>query len=685
MTSRSRTYWILGTIIGLGLLFRIAYFVELSHDGASFVPVQDAEYHDYWARGIAEGRWTLPEGYNNPEIRTTPYFRPPGYPWFLSGIYRLFGSRVTAAVAVQMLLGLLNVWLSFLVARRWVGEIPALVTAFFMSTYSTLMILESDLLDPTLHITVLLLLALLLEAIPRRQLSASFLAGVTAGAAILVRANTLLFIPVAAGWIAWSTRKGGRTAGSIGLFLVAVVLIVSPVTLRNYIAGDDLVLVSSNAGLMLNMGNSDSATGLTQTESLNNIQGGKYRSCFDYPYLVRHLGLRTGSEMSHSAASRYLANEAWAAIRRDPARFLRVTWQKARLFWSSIEIGHNRELYYQRMFSPVLKYLPRNFAAISALFAAGVLLLVGRKAFSSPMMSPESCGFGYLLLALVFTYFLSLVPFVFSSQYRIVLLPFLLMFAALALCQVARAAAQNRYREAGILGGAVLGVYLLLVIPVAGVVPSLSRWHYQKAYAYERAGMPDAARYEYETIIKIDPNHAWAHGALGMILARSGNLADARILLSRALEIEADFPKAQAHLAYVLALQGDSTAAVGLLQNLLDRDPFHLGARNGLAWILATAADSEVRDGEKAVHLARSACEATEYARAPFLDTLAAAQAASGDYASAIETASQALRITEGPSSDIQSRGIQERLQLYQAGKPFRMPTAPTPRGQRHR
>jgi tetratricopeptide (TPR) repeat protein len=93
-------------------------------------------------------------------------------------------------------------------------------------------------------------------------------------------------------------------------------------------------------------------------------------------------------------------------------------------------------------------------------------------------------------------------------------------------------------------------------------------------------------------------------------------------------------------------------------------------ARNGLAWLLATCPKSEFRDGKQAVELARRACELTQYKVWAYVDTLAAAYAETGNFKEAVAWQKKAL---ESSKSDAEKSSLKERLQLYEAGKPYRL------------
>ena len=121
--STQRAEWIVLALILLSAgALRAAYLVEIFHTPDFHAPGRDALYHDYWARALITGDWTPPEHKTDPEIRTTPYLRPPVYPYFLAGVHFLTGGGHLAWRIAQMALGMVNVVLAFLLGRAGYGS-----------------------------------------------------------------------------------------------------------------------------------------------------------------------------------------------------------------------------------------------------------------------------------------------------------------------------------------------------------------------------------------------------------------------------------------------------------------------------------------------------------------------------------------------------------------------------------
>jgi len=87
---------------------------------------------------------------------------------------------------------------------------------------------------------------------------------------------------------------------------------------------------------------------------------------------------------------------------------------------------------------------------------------------------------------------------------------------------------------------------------------------------------------------------------------------------------------------------GSFSEAVADLGRVLELEPDHIGANADLAWVLSTAPIAELRDGRRAIDLARKALAAAGDRDPRCLEILAAAHAEVGDFATAIRLAAEA-------------------------------------------
>ena len=105
------------------------------------------------------------------------------------------------------------------------------------------------------------------------------------------------------------------------------------------------------------------------------------------------------------------------------------------------------------------------------------------------------------------------------------------------------------------------------------------------------------------------------------------------------------------------------------------------GALNNLAWVLATSPKEELRDGERAIELAKKAAEATDYEEAHILSTMASGYAETGDFEKAIEWVEKAQELNviqsnkpdnDKARTDKQKASLAKELESYKKEEPWR-------------
>ena len=93
-------------------------------------------------------------------------------------------------------------------------------------------------------------------------------------------------------------------------------------------------------------------------------------------------------------------------------------------------------------------------------------------------------------------------------------------------------------------------------------------------------------------------------------------------------------------------------------------------AANNLAWLLATQ-PGEIRNTAEALKIAQRLDRESGGETPNLLDTLAAAQAATGDFPSAIATVRKALFLAQNNNNQRLIKGLNARLKLYLGEKPY--------------
>jgi len=595
--NRRREMLALWLIMALGLGIRLAYLAENRANPDFELPAVDAGYHDYWARALVTGDWSRRGMVEyDPDIPRQPYFRPPGYPYFLALVYRICGLGYGAPRLAQIALGLLNIWLLYGLARRLFGPLAALAAAALMASYWLLVYFEGEFLEPVLLITLTLLLlralAAFLEA-PRYGLAG--LSGLLLAAAALVRPTALPFALFVAGWLWWVAGRGWRGCALAAVFGAACAAGLLPTALRNYIVGRDRVLISANMGINLYIGNNPLANG--GFVNIGDGAGGQFQTSDAYPVIMQRLARRVGRPLKYSEASRYFANQALGFIRAYPVRFFQLLAIKTILFWGPYEAGHNKYLYYERAYSPLLRRLPFNFPFVLTLTLLGALLAIpirhaGAQPAAAPATDPAHRRMVALLLAYLAFQYASFLPFFVTGQYRAPVLPVLFVFAGGSVARIAELWRRRDWRWLGAAGLAGLVLYGVLTRDYLNVKLNPSAWHQARGQAWARAERPELAAAEYRAALTADPDNAEAHYNLANALTKMGRPAAAREHLLAALRLRPDFGRAAFNLATALEMAGDRAGAIARMREAAGLMPDFAPARIQLGNLLLQAGNA---------------------------------------------------------------------------------------------
>jgi 4-amino-4-deoxy-L-arabinose transferase-like glycosyltransferase len=244
---------IAGLILLAALVIRLA-FVAATPD---FELRHDAVDYDRHARSIALGDGF---SYSRRPWRPTA-FRPPGYPYFLGGVYWVAGvaplpraERIEPARIANALLGTVAVALIGVVAAQLWGRRVALIAMALGAVYAPLILVGGSVMSETLFVMLLLgaLAAVLQHRRSAHRYRWALLAGVLGGLTVLTRANALvLLLPLAVA--VWDARpwRAWRALAPPALLVVTALLVVSPWTIRNAVVFDEFIPVSTQLGSAL--------------------------------------------------------------------------------------------------------------------------------------------------------------------------------------------------------------------------------------------------------------------------------------------------------------------------------------------------------------------------------------------------------------------------------------------------
>ncbi len=202
--------------------------------------------------------------------------------------------------------------------------------------------------------------------------------------------------------------------------------------------------------------------------------------------------------------------------------------------------------------------------------------------------------------------------------------------------------------------------------------PTYTPAYYNLANVYADTGELDKAIHYYEQAIQLDPTYVQAYNNLANVYYRIGEVDTAIGYCTSALQIDPDFPTLHGNIARMYSEQGEIKKAVHHFRALVRLRPDWSEPAVRLAWILATNNDEEIRNATEAIKVADHACEITGGSDPRSIDTLAAALASAGRFSEAVDVATNAVEFARSRGMEDYAQSIQNRINLYKEGKPFR-------------
>jgi len=667
---------------GVALLVQLAYLAETRrHDPTWSAPIVDAATYHEQAQRIAAGRPGPP----------TPFWQPPGYPYFLGVVYKVFGVNIPAAKLVQALLATGSCLLTWWLARRVFGAAAGIAAGLILACYGPMIFFATQLLAVGLAVFLdLAALGLMLYAADKGRWFHWLAFGLVAGAAAVVRPNALVLVVLAIVWGAWNAGKRKRWrnwAIASAWICAAAAAAIAPVTIRNYRVSGQWVLISTNGPINLYIGNNPRAD-----ETIAIRPGPAWQRLVSEPLLV---GAAPGAP-----ASRYFLAKTWQYIREQPAAFLHGLAGKAWLFVNAREIPRNVDIYVFREYSRLLSALTWRWGTFGFPFGlAGPLAVLGA------IVGWRERAHARLLAGFVAAYGASIVLFFVTSRYRLPVVPVLAVFAGWAVVWLHHQLRAGRRRAflAGMVTVLAAGVVANWPVraPTDGVNfraelayllggRAYQAGRYQDAEAaYRRAlqirpdypeacnglglalagqGKTAEAIRQFQRALHIDPCFADAHNSWGLVLADAGRLDQAIEHYLEALRLNPNEAEFHYNLGLALARKGRIAEAERRFRRATELKPFYVDAHNNLG--IALARQGRIR---QAVEQYRQALRAApEYAKAH--NNLANALASLGDVDGAIAHYRQAVRLEPGYANAhynlgtlLKAKGrLQEAIHHYQ-------------------
>ncbi len=578
---RKANRWLL-LVLALALLVRVLYLVHYHSMPDWDQLTVDNYYHLHWAQSIAEGNI----------LGDTTYFRAPFYVYCLAFLYAVFGASLWVSRLFGLLVGLGSIVMTYFIGKRIFNSKVGLTAALLQGVYPAMIYFEGELLlDPLFTLLLQFAVYKLITWFDNRTTREALVSGLLLGLACITRPTALVFIPFVIILMAIKLRNTSWWVRHSIVFVLGASLIIAPIFARNLAVADDPVLIASQGGINLYIGNNSNADGTSAV--LPEPLGHNWR-LKDITFLAEQ---DAGTELKPGNVSSYWMNRAFQWIREHPGRFMWLYAKKLYCSFSNREISNNRNLdsFFNQV--PILKYNPLSFGFLFALALLGSVVGFRHK--------PHIC----LLSLIVLVYVLATSLFFFNSRFRLPLLPYYFLLAAYGLISFIHQA-RSRWTSGVILafGAGCAGFfsfYPLVPLPQgSSPIPLNSKG----LYYFANKDYHQAIRY-HRAALSIDSTFPETNLNLGTCYMKLGLADSARYYFEQEKEFNPIRAKAYINIASIYLVSGQYADAITEVKQALARKPYDVTANMVL---LRAASTLPEISSDSLTYLAFRASECTE-------------------------------------------------------------------------
>ena len=389
---RSDKSWLMAIFL-VALLMRFGAILEFDH-----TPESDELAYKSMALNLAEGKGIVDSMGNHAMYNV-------GYPLFvLYPVFLTLGEDLFAVRAINALLGGLAVLLCYAVAKEaGAGRLGSLLAALFWATYLPASVYSVYLAKENLMIPIILAAFLfVLRLLKRPSFLSAVYCGVLFGLLALVGNAAVSLGGALVLALVLSPSPSKQKSVYFATAVMCAALVASPWLIRNFQVLGSPVL-NTNSGFNLYTGNNPSATGM-------------FVSIADTPRGDTWHELRQEGEVH---ASQVLKDEAIDWIFANPSAFVGLAFKKAAYFWTPpLHQGKGKQ-------SSLEKVIRVLWAAQFFLLVIGALATLTVQQLRSREVA--------LIWAAVASYTAVHMLFYVIFRYRLPIMPFLCVMAALSL------------------------------------------------------------------------------------------------------------------------------------------------------------------------------------------------------------------------------------------------------------
>lgn len=568
-------------LVALALSLRAIFFcqtIKFVQPGSG----SDAFFYLQWAKSILRGN----------VLGKEVFYALPVYPYFLSLAYLFSAGEVFGLILIQMLIGSLNCGLIYILGKKLFNNQVGIISSIIACGYLMFVFYDRMLLPASLAILLGLLLMLLLLSIKDRpSLRGWFGAGLFLGLCSLACASFSLLAIFILFWIIFEYKREAKRRVFLYClsFSLSFLLVLGAVTLRNYLVAGDAVVISAHSGINFYIGNNPQASGIFKPPPyMLPTQSGLIE---DAHIIAEKISAK---KLTPSQASSFWFRRSLSFMKSQPLNYLKLLAKKLILFWNGREYVDDVEYYMFKQESGLFRLALFRFSLISPLALLGIFL------------SKTQARRINLLYLFVLGLMLATVSFFINSRYRLIVVPFLIIFAGNGLWQIFQKYKTRQYKDFILASILLFLLYLLTNIKLTDTetAPNFT-FHYNRGAYLSEQREYEKAEEEYRFALRLKPDDFMSYLGLGNIYYRKKDFAKAIDNYKRALAINPFFRDAHFNLGFIYNEMGKTEEAEDEFKQVLKLKADDCAARYNLGKIYQEKGliDAALKEYERALEI----------------------------------------------------------------------------------
>jgi len=497
----------------------------------------------------------------------------PLYLYISALFYKIYGKNWEVMAIFQIFMGSLNCLFICFIGEKIFGRAVGLIAALILLLYGNLTLIELTLEPETFvlffnSLIVLFLISAREESVLGKSSWRWLLPGLFIGLSVITKPNALLFLPLAFIWV-WRGAFHRSLKFKATLFLLlGIILVVSPITLRNYLKFKDFILLTADGGKVFFHGNGPDSTGMERADLPDQGFAEEGYSEPDYAHVLFRKTARalTGLPLKPSECARFWFSYTLDYIRAHPHAALVLDIRKFFYFWGNYEAHDIDSVYKNYRSIQSWPLLPFGIISSLGLVGMGLSLKKFRQAF--------------LLYSMVLVYLVSVVVFFAASRYRLPAAPFLSVFAAFTLASFFSQLREKRMVQFLVCSGLVVCLFVGTHFLLRKEIETLDRWqratriHYSLGgNLFYKKGLYREAIVEYRKAVALEPNFAPAYNRLGMSYAILNDYEQAEKCFQKVIKLSPQIDQGHLNLGLLYELKGEPAKALPFFERAFSLNP----------------------------------------------------------------------------------------------------------------